>query len=201
MVIDHFGLIFFPSEEIYRIIGRVAFILFAFLLAEGTKHTKDFKAYLKRLFIWALISEIPFDLAMTGKFFDWQNQNVFWTLFLSAFGIYHLKNAQYLWNSQKLAVIIATLFVGDFINCDYGVYGLAVIYAFYLIKKLEKQVITIQVLSSVATFFINIFQMWSGLAFLPIALYNGKQGIKTGEIFYSFYTVHLLMFSLIKLYL
>lgn len=196
MVIDHFGLIFFPSEGIYRIIGRVAFILFAFLLAEGTKHTNDFKAYLKRLFIWALISEIPFDLAMTGKFFDWQNQNVFWTLFLSAFGIYHLKNAHYLWNSQKLAVIIATLFVGDFINCDYGVYGLAVIYAFYLIKKIEKQVIAIQVLSSVATFFINILQMWSGLAFLPIALYKESEVLKQVKFFIRFTQFICLFFML-----
>ncbi|MCO7354049.1 TraX family protein [Riemerella anatipestifer] len=199
MIIDHFGLIFFPQEEIYRIIGRIAFMLFAFLLVEGVEHTKDFKGYLKRLLIWALISEIPFDLAMTGELFNLEKQNVFFTLFLSAFGIYQVKNSKT--RIKKIAVIIATFFVIDLLKADYGTYGLMVIYAFYLMKKMEFKLIFIQILSSFATFFVNYLQMWSGLAFLPIVFYNGKQGIKTGKIFYSFYAVHLLLFSVIKIFI
>lgn len=199
MMIDHFGIVFFPQMEIFRIIGRVSFILFAFLIAEGVIHTKDFKAYLKRLLIWAFISEIPFDLAMTGNIFDWHNQNVFFTLFLSTFGIYQIQHSDT--RIKKIATIIATFFIADLLNVDYGIYGLAVIYSFYLIKKIELKLIVVQVLSSVSTFFINVFQMWSGLAFIPILLYNGKQGIKTGRMFYSFYAAHLLLFSVIKILL
>lgn len=199
MVIDHFGLMFFPQEQVYRIIGRVSFVLFSFLLVEGTEHTKDIKSYLKRLFIWALISEIPYDLAMTGEVFNIEKQNIFFTLFLSAFGIYQIKTANTM--LKKIAVVIATFFVIDLLKADYGAYGLLVVYAFYWIKNLEIKMIVIQLLSTISVFFGHYLQIWSGLAFLPIALYNGKQGIKTGRILYSFYAVHLLLFSVIKIYI
>lgn len=66
----------------------------------------------------------------------------------------------------------------------------------YLIKKIEKQVITIQVLSSVATFFINILQMWSGLAFLPIALYKESEVLKQVKFFIRFTQFICLFFML-----
>lgn len=199
MLIDNFGMVFYPQVEIYRIIGRISFMLFAFLLVEGTHHTKDFKGYLKRLFIWALISEIPFDLAHSGMVFNWQEQNIFFTLFLSAFGIYILKNSQTA--LRKISVIIATFFVMNLIKADYGAYGLIVIYLFYFIKSLDIKIIIIQLTSIILVFFGDVLQMWSGMAFIPILLYNQKQGMKTGKLFYSFYAVHLLLFSVINFYL
>lgn len=199
MMIDHFGIVFFPQMEIFRIIGRIAFILFAFLLTEGAVHTKDFKGYLKRLLIWAFLSEIPYDLAVNGKLIDWQSQNIFFSLLLSAFGLYQFKVAQTM--IKKISTVIATFFVADLLKVDYGVYGLAVVYSFYLIKSIDIKLIVIQVLSSLATFLGYFFQAWSGLAFIPILLYNGKQGIKTGRVFYSFYAAHLLLFSVIKILL
>lgn len=65
-----------------RAIGRIAFILFAFLAAEGFRHTRSRKNYLLRLGCFALLSEIPFDLAFSGKCFNWNSQNVYFTLFL-----------------------------------------------------------------------------------------------------------------------
>lgn len=197
MVIDHFGLIFFPSEGIYRIIGRVAFILFAFLLAEGTKHTKDFKAYLKRLFIWALISEIPFDLAMSGKVFNWEQQNIFWTLFLSALGIILLEKNKEIY--FKILISSVIFFLALIIRVDYSVYGVAVILGFNFCKKIKiNPIIPLTLLNLLASLFLNKFQFFGFLGFIPISLYNGKQGKKTGKIFYSFYAVHLLVFSAIK---
>lgn len=197
MMIDHFGMVFFPQIEIFRIVGRVAFILFAFLLTEGAVHTRDFKAYLKRLLVWAFLSEIPYDMAVNGKLMDWQSQNIFFSLFLSAFGIYVIKNA--VTKIKKIAIVIATFFVADLLKVDFGIYGLAVVYSFYLIKSIDIKLVVIQVLSSLATFLGYVFQIWSGLAFIPILLYNGKQGIKTGRMFYSFYALHLFIFSVIKL--
>ena len=84
-------------DRILRYIGRPAFPIFCFLLVEGFLHTRDVKKYAMRLGIFALISEIPFDLAVRGKFFDWQYQNVYVTLLLGLLTIWALKTQKDVW--------------------------------------------------------------------------------------------------------
>ena len=66
MLIDHIGAVLFPYELGYRIIGRIAFPIFCFLIVEGFSHTRDVRRYMVRLGIFALISELPYDLAFHG---------------------------------------------------------------------------------------------------------------------------------------
>ena len=84
MLIDHIGAIIFPTQMGFRIIGRFSFPIFCFLLVEGFHHTKDVKKYMIRLGIFALISEIPYDLAFRNVFLEFERQNVFFTLLLGA---------------------------------------------------------------------------------------------------------------------
>ncbi len=65
---------------VFRMIGRIALPIYVFLLVEGFCHTKDIKAYMTRMYIFAFLSEIPFDLANCGKWISFQQQNVFWGL-------------------------------------------------------------------------------------------------------------------------
>ena len=67
MLIDHAGAVLFPQYEILRIVGRLAFPIYAYTLVEGLVHTHDVKKYMLRLGAFALISEIPFDLAFFGS--------------------------------------------------------------------------------------------------------------------------------------
>ncbi|MEG1942513.1 MAG: TraX family protein, partial [Angelakisella sp.] len=80
MLIDHIGYMFFPDMIIFRLIGRIAFPIFAFFVAEGIRFTHDRKKYLTRLLLLAVISEIPFDLMRNGSAFSPSSQNVCFTL-------------------------------------------------------------------------------------------------------------------------
>ena len=92
MFIDHFGVAiarippFSAMPDLYgfcRIIGRLAFPIYAFLIAQGVKHTGREGKYLLRLAVGFLLSELPFDILFKGGF-TWEYQNVYLTLLLGA---------------------------------------------------------------------------------------------------------------------
>ena len=82
MLLDHTGHVLFPGQIWFRYVGRLAFPIYSFLLAEGFFHTKNLKSYMFRLLFFGIISEIPFDLAFYDTVFTFEHQNVFWTLLL-----------------------------------------------------------------------------------------------------------------------
>lgn len=205
MIIDHLGTMFFEDYSVFRIIGRIAFILYAFMLVEGYFHTKNIRRYLSKLFLWALISEIPFDLANYGVLFNFGHQNIFWTLFLSALGIHWLEKNKEL--GLKILICLVILFLALIFRVDYSIYGVSIIFWFYYFKKerllpsfLHEAPFSnpISISSLLATFLLNIYQGFAILGLIPIYFYNGQQGKKTGNIYYSFYTVHLGIFAFIK---
>lgn len=197
MIIDHLGIMFFEDYSVFRIIGRIAFILYAFMLVEGYFHTKNIRRYLGKLFLWALVSEVPFDWANFGVFFNFGHQNIFWTLFLSALSIHWLENNKEL--GLKIFICLVVLFLALILRVDYSIYGVSVILSFYFFKKCRiGYILPISILSIVAVFVLNKFQCFALLGFVPILMYNGQQGRKTGNIYYSFYAVHLLILAIIK---
>ena len=177
MISDHFGMMFFPDYGIFRIVGRIAFILYAFMLVEGYFHTKNQQKYLGKLFIWALISEIPFDLANYGKIFYPIHQNIFWTLFLSSIGIHFLEKNKEL--GLKTLTCLVILFLALIFRVDYNIYGILIIWTFYYAKKLKfNYIIPIIVLSISAGLFLNKFQFFAPLGLILVFLYNGITRLK-----------------------
>ena len=88
MLTDHAGDILFPSWLWMRMIGRLAFPIFAFFVAEGFYHTRSVGRYAARLALFALISEIPFNLMHSGRILDFDAQNIFFTLLIGLVTIY-----------------------------------------------------------------------------------------------------------------
>ena len=132
MFIDHIGAILFPTQYLFRIVGRLSFPLFAYLIAQGISLTKNPKNMLKRLLLFAFISQIPFVMAfhLPSLFFSW---NIFMTLALgTCFCVIYKEN------SLLGAVSLPCLAVSSqyVFRADYGVYGVFVIGFFFL--ELEK---------------------------------------------------------------
>ena len=93
MLIDHIGAVLFPGEMILRYVGRISFPIFCFLLTEGVRYTRDIRMYMLRLGGFAILSEIPYDLAFHGRVVDPRYQNVFFTLLLGVILTYLLEHS------------------------------------------------------------------------------------------------------------
>ena len=198
MGIDHVGAILFPEQIAFRIIGRLAFPIFAFLIVEGFFYTKKVYKYGIRLLIFAIISEIPFDLAFEGKFLEFSKQNVFFTLFLGLCMVYLLDKYKNI--AHRALTGIGCMVVAYFLNVDYTFVGMIIIFAFYLLRKQKIQSIIAQIL--INTFTAGGIQIFASLSMIPISIYNGQLGrFKMKYFFYVFYPAHLLIIYSLKFYL
>lgn len=223
MLCDHVGLVLMNNNWIMRAVGRLAFPIFAFLLVEGYRHTSDIRKYFIRLFLFALISEVPFDLASTGQVFDLQKQNIFFTLAAGLVVLYLGKVAK--WNQMGAVIgIVVIMVVSEALHFDYGMAGILLIVLIYYSTKdgtVEhafrnaglvtghypfgwklRQNMGFAIVSAVLYFlFYGIRQLYVVLAILPISLYNGEYGRKNKVLkytFYVFYPAHLLILYLLS---
>lgn len=131
MIIDHIGYMIFPEHFILRLIGRTAFPIYAFFVAEGVKHTSNINNYIKRLLSLAVICQVGFYLANKGDIVSFRVINVLFTLSFGALGI-HLFNSTKN-QSLKYGYFIFFLVLADLLQADYGKWGVLLIYSFYFI--------------------------------------------------------------------
>ncbi len=179
-------------DSVIRYIGRPAFPIFCFLLVEGFTHTHNVKKYAVRLGIFALISEVPFDLALAISPVSFDHQNVFFTLLIGLLAIWFMQSRRNaLW--AKAAGLAAGAVLAEVLHTDYGAFGVALIVLLYLLhNKRTMQCILGAVCCS--------WELTAPLAFPLIWLYNGKRGRQPRWFFYWFYPVHLLLYVVIGMY-
>lgn len=197
-------------------IGTIAFPLFCFLLTEGFKHTGNRKHYIKLMFIFALISEIPFDIGFFSRYsiaentfpFYFKYQNVFFTLFLGLVALTCLEKFSSISakRTDKIRGIILQIIsvavigiIAELFRCDYGLEGILYIAAFYVCRKNRiYQVLLFLLAYMVATG--NQPPLCTLLACVLILLYNGKRGkLRLKYFFYAFYPIHIIILYLIRL--
>lgn len=210
MFIDHLGAIILSkipacnealfsigtkSYTIYRLsrdIGRVAFPIFCFLLVEGFIHTRNRFKYGRNLLLFALISEVPWNIWHGG--WTCEKQNVFFTLF---FGYLAFCAIEHFYDNQKVQFLClaALFFIAYHFNADYGWKG----YIFLLIMYLFRFEKATQALVGSCW----LYYEWKAcFAFISINMYNGKRGFIRGKFgkyfFYAFYPVHIILLLMIK---
>lgn len=218
MIIDHTGLILLEGTSWYlpcRILGRMAFPIYVFLITEGYVHTRNVKKYAGRLLLFALLSEIPFDYAVFGTPFYMGYQNVFFTLVLGlaalicfdmAVGI--LANSSSLtWEQQiqrshmaKLGIVLIMI-IAEVAHTDYGAFGILIILLFYWFREEKGKCALVTSVALIVYGFLGGFQIegFGALAWILIGLYNGKKGRYPfpSILFYAAYPIHLLILGLI----
>lgn len=176
-----------------RNIGRCAFPIFCFMLVEGFRYTHNRKAYAIRMLIFALVSEVPFDLGLYDVPFYWEHQNVIFTLLI---GLLMMMTWEEIGESiKKAGPRVALQFVSAFgwgliaylMKTDYDYKGIALILVFYLFRYTRVWQITAGALA--------MFWEWPAVLSSSVLLlfYNGKRGKGHKYFFYVFYPAHLLL--------
>ena len=181
-------------DMVLRFTGRLAFPIFCFLAVEGFLHTHDVKKYVRRLLLFGLLSEVPFDLAFFRTPFAPQHQNVYWTLALGVLAMAGLKrfekeNGLPGWQGLVWAGGCAALALAA--NTDYHAIGVLIICTLYLTRADRKR----QCLAGAVLF---LFELTAPLAFVLVWFYNGQRGACSPlqkKAFYWFYPVHLLVLA------
>ncbi|MCM1186504.1 MAG: conjugal transfer protein TraX [Lachnoclostridium sp.] len=180
-----------------RDIGRIAFPIFCFLLVEGFQKTRSIPKYALRLGLFALISEIPFDLAFNGSLLEFSSQNVYFTLFM---GLITMAAWEFISQKKWISNMVADNYVKAFLvavsgmsgaylaellHTDYGALGVMSILVLYLFRKYR----ILQAAAGAVSF---CWELPAPLAFFPVLCYNGERGIRMKYVFYLFYPLHLL---------
>ena len=208
MLMDHIGAVLLPQYVWLRIVGRIAFPIYCFLLAEGVYFTKSPGRYGYRLFLGAVLAEIPFDIALYGAL-TLRSQSVMLTLLIGFLMALCMKNMQRL--EIKALLIVPFAVAAEFLSTDYGGMGVALIGLFVMTRN-QSWALPAQAAGMAAIFWlmdsipvpigtISIpIEMFAILSMVPIMFYSGEKASKSKVVqwgFYLFYPLHLTVLYLI----
>lgn len=221
MLSDHIWATYMSFGDWMTYIGRMAFPIFAFQISEGFVHTSNFKKYVLRLLSFAFVTEIPFNLFYSSRWFNPYHQNVLFTLLLGLMAIYVIDNAKKNRKVKNIALSglwLALICIASVIGfVDYGFLGMLTVVMFYILRDFpfawlcqlvamvlinmvffEGQVFPVEFLGKI---FEVPYQGFAVFSLIPIWLYGGRKG-KSSKImqysFYAFYPAHMLILYLIK---
>lgn len=214
MLTDHVGAILLPEVPVLRCVGRLAFPIFAFFIAEGYAHTRDFGRYFRRLAILAVVSEIPFNLE-NGAVFDLTRQNVLFTFCLALLtlrGLEALGRERGFGRWAGCGLVLAAGFAaGELLRTDYGGWGVVTVALLQLCRdgKYAKLWLLLAMAAvnglGMGSLTMPVFggempiQIFAVAALPVIWIYNGQAGPKgLRRAFYVFYPAHLLVLEGIR---
>ncbi len=211
------GLIPLNVYNILRGIGRIAFPIYCYLIVEGYYHTRSVKKYVLRLFIFSLISQVPFSLAFLKNATNFSDLNVYFTLMFGLICVYLADEARKKYKECKETgasavtytvgvpiAIILIMIISMIISTDYSAFGIMLILLFYLFRTDESKPLTDKEnakkfiwlfisIAAITVVFSNTVELLGLFAMLPIGFHNHKKGPSMKYVFYAYYPVHLLV--------
>ena len=221
MLSDHIWATYMSFGDWMTYIGRMAFPIFAFFIAEGFCRTSDVKKYAIRLLGFGIVTEIPFNLFYSSRIFNPYHQNVMITLLLGRLAIIAIdrlkkdRSAKNIARSVGFLLLIVIASVIGFV--DYGLNGVLMVVLFYIFRDFpfawalqligmvcinviffEGQVVPLEIFGTTVEI---PTQAYAVFALIPIWLYGGRKGISNKVLqygFYAFYPVHMIILYLIK---
>ena len=200
MTIDHIGVQLLPQYHILRMIGRLAFPIYAYLIAEGCAHTRDRRRYLLQMGGMALLCQLVYFFAMHSLY-----QCILVTFTLSILLIYAIDSGSPLLGAGMfLAVLFLTGFLPNRLPgfyIDYSLWGVLTPVAVYLGRNKWEKLLFCGILLALLAAAHSGFTQWLGLlSLIPLALYNGKRGkSRIKWFFYLYYPIHLVAIYAIDL--
>ena len=212
MVCDHVGKILLPEIMIFQIIGRLSFPIFAYMIAEGCKHTKNRRKYLLQIFGFGAIFQIVYTIFEPSLY-----QNIFITFTLSIMVIFATERFLNKKNLANFAIMLGAVLVALFFGCllyevpslklmlynltglsdyyvDYKYLGVMLPILIYFAPSKPLKLIVTTVIVFCYGYFFNSLQYYMFLTIPLLALYNGKRGrAKLKYMFYLFYPAHMVI--------
>lgn len=202
MLFDHIGFQFFPDAPIFRIIGRLAFPIFAYMIAEGCRHTRNRKKYLGIILGMAVVFQLVYFFVLGDLY-----QGILVTFSLSIITIYALegliKNKNIFYKLLMICILLGVaIFGGAFpiiyekqgFAIDYDLWGLLLPIIIYFAPSKAWKIIATAVFLVAMSIISSPLQWWALLTIPLFILYNGQRGkAKMKYFFYIFYPLHLVL--------
>lgn len=224
MLMDHMWATVALQQRWLTCLGRIAFPIFAFMIVEGFTHTHDLKKYIQRMALFAVLSEIPFDLLYSGMWFYPYHQNVLWTFLIALTCMLLLEKVKQKENKIVVVLLSALIVLAGFLagfafQTDFYGTGVITVLVFYFFRGRKWWCfagqlavlywINVELLGGLC-YVVNIFgqqyelveQGFALLALIPIWLYRGRKGhsSKAFQYFcYAFYPVHCLILGILSM--
>lgn len=183
------------TGSVLQLLGGLAMPVFAFLLVEGFRNTSDYKKYLLRMLAFAIISELPYDLAVSMKIADLSSQNPLFTMTICLLMLYFLDMLKdkegFGPGIMRALIVVCAVAWAAILRTEYGLCMVLLTAVFYLYYAHN-------VMKTVLGVIISLLYVTGPLAFYGIWCYNGQRKDRFSKyVYYVFYPVHLLVLGLI----
>jgi len=202
MLVDHIGYLLLPELPLLRLVGRLSFPLFAFMAANGYRHTASLNRYLLRLALFALLFQPLYAFCMSTD-----RLNIFATLFLGLLSIRAYQGLRLKLDGRAgllagLATALLIALAAYAVGADYGGYGVGLVFTAYVFwgrpALLCSAWLALSSLSFIPAAQLGVMQSWALLSLPLLFLYNGQKGRGWRWFFYAFYCLHIPALYLVR---